>query len=127
MNVRASKHAIVRVGQRPGRNGPSCDPEATLLETLASGKARSRPRRWMRNVTTPPGTRFVYSAEHPDVCLVVRDGVAVTALNRDMFAQESRRNQLSGRKPRPVPQTVQEELDEWLEITSDSDASVEAV
>jgi len=115
MNVRASHHAIVRVGQRPGRRGPAGNPQQTLAETLATGKARSRPRRWMRAVPAQPGTRFVYSANHPDVCVVVRDGVAVTAFNRQMFEHSTAEAHKSGRKPKPKPPSIDEGICDWMD------------
>ena len=45
---------------------------------------RPCPRQWTRTYAEP-GTVFVYRADRPDVCVVVRGGVAVTVLTRGLF------------------------------------------
>ena len=75
-----SRHAVDRWSERVGV-GLGARAGAELQRFLATGRRRPRPRHWTR-AEAGPGTVFVYSAERPDVCVVVREGVAVTVLTR---------------------------------------------
>lgn len=55
--------------------------ETALSSFLATGHRRPRPRHWT-TARPAPGTSFVYSAAQPGVCVVLRDGTAVTVLTR---------------------------------------------
>ena len=57
----------------------------------------------MREVESAPGLRFVYSAEWPSICILVRDGVAVTVVTRGMMQRSHRveRDSARGRSGRP--------------------------
>jgi hypothetical protein len=90
VGARVSTHAIVRWQQR-------VDPEISfgagrraLDEFLAYGRARPTPRSWMREVAPAPGLRFVYSVSRPGVCVLVREGVAVTVVTRVLMRRSRR-------------------------------------
>lgn len=77
-----SRHAIERYRQRvePASQRIIVERLARIIETAT---VRARPRHWMRVAATAPGTRYLYSAEFADVCLVVADGVVVTVHSRE--------------------------------------------
>ena len=81
--VEVSQHAIRRYHERVDAS-LSAMQVATVLVLLAErALARPTPRHWMRKVTEArPGTRYLYPASHPDVCLVEREGAIVTVYSR---------------------------------------------
>ena len=77
-----TRHALDRWAERvAGRGGHS--PEITLERFLSIGRRRPRPRHWT-TAAAAPGTSFVYAAEQPDVCVVLRGRAAVTVLTRSL-------------------------------------------
>ena len=80
---RLSRHALERWSERVGCE-PTALPASDLNRFLLTGRRRPRPRHWTRTYAEP-GTVFVYSADRPGVCVVVRDGIAVTVLTRGLF------------------------------------------
>src|SRR4051812_46640865 len=48
-----------------------------LRGVVASGRSRSIPRHWMRALDARAGTRFVYSADDPDRCVLVYGGAII--------------------------------------------------
>ena len=84
-----TRHAIDRFRDR-------VEPSATPVEAInaihqisSSARTCSRPRRWCRlvGVGTRPGSRYLYSAEYPGVCLVVRGDAVVTLFSRRVCAE----------------------------------------
>lgn len=75
-------HAIERYRERVNAQTAVASVARVLCAIAGGGRRRSRPRRWMRGTRVEPGTMFVYSAEHPGVCLLVRDGVILTVYSR---------------------------------------------
>jgi hypothetical protein len=81
-----SSHAIDQYIERI--NPTMTRPEAALLlrELLEVAHVRSRPRKWT-GIRATPGTRYLYSAAHPGVCLVERDGRIRTVFGRETSRQ----------------------------------------
>ena len=87
--LRITRHAIDRFRDR-------VEPLATKAEAFNAGhqisssaRTCSRPRRWCRiaGVKTEPGSRYLYSAAYPGVCLVVRGNAVVTVLSKKVCAE----------------------------------------
>jgi hypothetical protein len=74
-------HAIARYRDRVDHAATSRDALRAIREILRRGRTRSRPRHWTR-VDARPGCRYVYSADHPGICLVLRGGAVVTVFSR---------------------------------------------
>jgi hypothetical protein len=101
-NPRVSVHAIERWQQRVDGNA-SADTARIMLERfLRHGRSRSTPRRWMKDVRQTPGLRFIYSEEHPGVCVLVKGNTAMTVVTKSLCrpAAQLRRAQ-AGRRGRP--------------------------
>ena len=82
-----SSHAIERYQQRVDASSDRRAALAAILQILRTAHARSGPRHWMRVAATAPGTRYLYSAQRPNVCLVLVNGVIVTVHSRRVCAQ----------------------------------------
>lgn len=67
-----------------------------LLTLLATAQWRSRPRPWTQ-VVLYPHVIYGYSADRPDVCLLVRRQVLVTVLSRRLLEQSAARGALRRR------------------------------
>jgi hypothetical protein len=98
-HVYISGHAIQRWRERvdPGTRVPAA--RAALARFLAHGRSRSTPRHWMSVVKQSPGVRFVYSSDMPGVCVLVRDGAALTVVTRTL-CQAACRGQRERRRAR---------------------------
>jgi hypothetical protein len=121
VRARVSSHAIQRWQQRVDTHASFPAARSALGEFLASGRARPTPRSWMREVVSAPGLRFVYSARWPGICVLVRDGVAVTVLTRAMVRRsrgfDAELGQRRGRRlERQVPWR-------WDDVTSLGEAA----
>lgn len=75
-----SSHAITRYQERVA---PVSRREAlrAIREILSQARTRSRPRHWT-TVNARPGCRYLYSSEHPGICLVLRGAAVVTLFSR---------------------------------------------
>lgn len=99
---RVSTHAVERWLQRvDGAASPSAARDA-LNRFVRYGRSRSTPRHWMKDVRQTPGLRFIYSDDHPGVCVLVRNNTALTVVTRTLCrpAPQLRRAQV-GRRARP--------------------------
>ena len=85
-----SNHAIERYQQRVNPTASRQEALDAIRSILSNATARSRPRRWMRVAATAPGTRYLYSATAPHVCLVKSNGVIVTVHSRRVCAAWAR-------------------------------------
>ena len=74
-------HAIERYQDRVDSCVSRREALRAIREILARANRRSRPRHWTK-VDARPGCRYLYSADHPDVCLVLRGGAVVTVFSR---------------------------------------------
>lgn len=79
-------HSIDRYRERVDPGASRKTAIQMLLSIVRSAEARSRPRHWTC-VDTRPGCRYLYSASHPGICLVERDGAIVTVFSRSTCAQ----------------------------------------
>lgn len=88
-----SAHALSRYRERVDSTVSQRAAIRSMLQIWETAKPRSKTPKWMRDagIKRRGDSRHVYSADHPDVCLIVRDGVVVTVLSRQSCA-ESRRN-----------------------------------
>ena len=82
-------HAIDRFRDRVDRSATRADAVNAVRRICRSGRICSRPRKWCRlaGVRTVPGTRYLYSADHPGICLVVRGNAVVTVISREACAE----------------------------------------
>lgn len=107
--ITVTHHAALRYGQRTDQGVTLHQAVQTIRELLGAGRASPRPRRWTRLGGYKPGTRFVSSAAHPGVCLIVVDGAVVTVYSRRVCRQwrnstgptAQNRRQISPRTPKP--------------------------
>ena len=74
-------HAIERYQDRVDSCVSRREALRAIREILARANRRSRPRHWTK-VDARPGCRYLYSADHPDICLVLRGGAVVTVFSR---------------------------------------------
>ena len=103
-----SPHALFRYQQRVDPTADRRQAIRAILLIESKAKARSTPRKWTRNgtrVKPRPGSRYLYSADYPDICLVVRDGVVVTVFSKRVCAEwkpeRSERYKPAGRRASP--------------------------
>ncbi len=82
-----SSHAIARYQQRVRPAATRLEAIAEIREIASRARVRSRPRWWTRVAGERPGSRYLYCASRPDVCLVVKDGVVLTVFSRQVCAQ----------------------------------------
>jgi hypothetical protein len=75
-----TRHAIERFQQRVA---PVSTAEAARRIRAAADSAKVRPTpRWWTPVAPAPGLLFLYPADLPGVCLLVRDGAVITLFER---------------------------------------------
>jgi hypothetical protein len=79
-----SGHAIERFRQRVDHRASLTQAYTEITSMLAIGRVRSRPRHWMRGAILP-GTRYVYPADRPGICLIVEAGVVKTVLTKKLY------------------------------------------
>jgi len=82
---RITRHAIERWTERVGG---STNPIAALQQFVARARRRPRPRHWT-TAAPEPGTSFLYLADQPGVCVVLRGGAAVTVLTRSLCRRQA--------------------------------------
>ena len=104
-----TRHAIDRYRERVDPS--SVSPEAILAigRILSSARTRSCPRRWCRMVGTRPGSRYLFSAEFPGICLVVRGGTVVTVFSRRVCAEWRTHDTRIGRLLDDIEQRISED------------------
>ncbi len=79
-----SGHAIERFRQRVDERASLTQAYTEITSMLSRGRVRSRPRHWMRS-SILPGTRYVYPADRPGICLIVEGGVVKTVLTKNLY------------------------------------------
>ncbi len=77
-----SRHAVRRYIERIDPSAHFNDALAAIQAIRAVARARPRPRWWTSRRGEVPGTRYLYSAQHAGICLVVQDGVVATVMSR---------------------------------------------
>ncbi len=97
-----STHAVARWQERVDPQISAVESRMALRRFVSLGRVRATPRHWMRDDVTPaPGLSFVYCADRPGVCALVRDGVVLTVLTRTLCHSVTSRRHL--RLVQPVP------------------------
>jgi hypothetical protein len=81
-----TRHAIERYQQRVDPHASVREAAVALSRIMDKAAVCSRPRRWSRVIAQAPGTRYLYSADRPGVCLVVAGGAVVTVHSRVVCA-----------------------------------------
>ena len=94
-----TKHAIERYQQRVDTGASTREAAIAISEILDRAAVSSRPRHWSRVVAQAPGTRYLYAADRPGVCLVVAGAAVVTVYSRPVCAAW-RRDMASWGRPR---------------------------
>src|SRR4051794_16780294 len=79
-----TRHAIERYQQRVDARTSMREAAVAISRILEDATVCSRPRKWTRMIATAPGTRYLYSAARPGVCLVVAGGAVVTVHSRSV-------------------------------------------
>lgn len=101
-----TRHAIERYQQRVDRAATKREAAVAISHILDKATARPRPRRWSRTIGQAPGSRYLYSSDHPGVCLVVAGGAVVTVHSRAVCAGwrrlQSELVETRVRRPRPA-------------------------
>jgi hypothetical protein len=112
--VHITAHAIERYQERVDAHASWLSAHLAIRRLLSTGRSRPTPRHWMRR-PVEPGTTFVYNAWHPDVCVIVAGGTAVTVVTRELNrAQPRRRASLAGARPRQLPPPMPMYVDDDL-------------
>jgi hypothetical protein len=75
-----TRHAIQRFQQRVAAVS-TAEAARRIRATAESAKVRPKPR-WWTPVAPAPGLLFLYPADLPGVCLLVRDGAVITVYER---------------------------------------------
>lgn len=81
-----TRHAIERYQQRVDPRASAREAAVAISGIAEAAAVCSRPRRWSRVIAQAPGTRYLYSADRPGVCLVVAGGAVVTVHARSVCA-----------------------------------------
>lgn len=79
-------HSIDRYRERVDAGASRKTAIRIMLSIIRTANARPRPRHWTC-IDARPGCRYLYSAQHPGVCLVERDGAIVTVFSRSTCAR----------------------------------------
>jgi hypothetical protein len=111
---RISNHAIQRYRERVDPDASRQEARGALHRFVLLGRSRSRPRHWMRGRPTVPGTRYVYWAGRPSLCLVVADGCVVTVVTRELCRTQPRSGYLRA-LPRPAAEEARWRWDGYLD------------
>ena len=77
-----SKHAVKRYIERVDRGADDLGATLEIMLIAASARSRSNLRWWTQIAGQRPGTRYLYSATSPGVCLVRRENTIVTVFSR---------------------------------------------
>ena len=84
-SVRLTRHAVARYIERVDPRATAAQATEALVALVAGGRVRATPRHWMRQTQSEDGTRYLYHAETPGVCILVRGGSAITVLTRELI------------------------------------------
>lgn len=75
-------HAIDRYRLRVDPNATVSDAARAIRQIAEAATCRSTPRRWT-GVSAQPGSRYLFNAQFPGVCLVERGGAIRTVFGRE--------------------------------------------
>lgn len=118
--IRISQHAIQRYQERVDASSSVAIAVGAMRQILATGSARPRPRNWTTS-RAEPGMRWIYAADRPDICLVVRNSTVVTVLTVDLCAQSLDRGSYAPipQRPRSWQQRIEDEADIYEPLPDD--------
>ncbi len=110
-DITITAHVVQRWQQR-------VDPDATWLGAhlairrfLKGSRVRPTPRHWMRRPTAP-GTTYAFTAGSPGVCVIIKDGTAVTVITRRLVRAAPRLREVrSGRRL----SLAEQEIPTWID------------
>ena len=77
-------HAVARWTERVDRQASTNEARFAISQFLCTGQRRPTPRHWMANTKPQPSVVFVYCSKRPRVCLVIKNGVVVTVITREL-------------------------------------------
>lgn len=84
-SVALTSHAVHRYRERVDSGASLGEARLALARFVSHARVRSTPRHWMRgDVAATPGLRFAYWAAMPHVCALIRDGLVVTVITREL-------------------------------------------
>jgi hypothetical protein len=97
-----TRHAIERFQQRVAAVSTA---EAARRIRAAADSAKVRPTpRWWTPVAPAPGLLFLYPADLPGVCLLVRDGAVITLFERSQCRAWNKAGPVETARPaKPAP------------------------
>jgi hypothetical protein len=85
-NWSVTHHAIQRYIERVDRSASRAEAFQAIQQIAQTARARANPRHWTRVATDQPGSRYLYSANRSDVCLVAVGSTIVTVFSRSVCA-----------------------------------------
>jgi hypothetical protein len=109
-----SRHAVDRWRERVDTSCRPDEARQALARFVGGGRSRPTPRAWMSGVRPAPGLRFIYSADRPGVCVLARDGTALTVLTKSLCRARRRRHRsvLQGRRC-TAARSAPPRIDDW--------------
>lgn len=114
-SLNISRHAVDRWRERVETSCRPDEARQALTRFVQSGRARPTPRAWMNGVRPAPGLRFIYSADRPGICVLARDGTALTVLTKSLCRAGRRRRNSAARRWRCAGAPFSRgHADEWL-------------
>ena len=118
--IRISHHAILRYQDRVDASSSLASAVGAIRQILTTGAARPRPRNWTTS-RAEPGMRWIYGADRPDICLVVRNSTVVTVLTVELCAQSLDRGSYAPipQRPRSWQQRIEDEADIYEPLPDD--------
>jgi hypothetical protein len=116
--IRISQHAILRYQERVDASSSAA--VGAIRQILTTGSARPRPRNWTTS-RAEPGMSWIYAAERPDICLVVRNSTVVTVLTVELCTQSLDRGSYAPipQRPRSWQQRIEDEADIYEPLPDD--------
>lgn len=87
--LHVTHHAIDRFRDRVDRSATRTEAVNAVRRIAGSARTCSRPRKWCRlaGIETLRGSRYLYSAVYPGICLVVRGNAVVTVYSKGVCAE----------------------------------------
>ncbi len=88
-SLHVTRHAIDRFRDRVDSTATRAEAVNAVRHIGGSARTCSRPRKWCRlaGVRTRPGSRYLYSAVYPGICLVVRGNAVITVFSKEGCAE----------------------------------------
>ena len=97
-SLRVPDHAVLRFQERVDPAASAVEARMAIQQIARHGKACSRPRHWMCDTRSAPGTVYIYWQQRSGVALLVRDGCVVTLYTRELTRGAARRRRERNRE-----------------------------